>query len=243
MSLIHFFEGDTKSIITETEKSDVQPNAIDVRVDKFISVLTSESSPHAYKDAHGYVMVLSEDKKITKHRKTFDVRVVKYGDDFDQSYFDNFNLDKTKEYFVLSKGVYEFVTKHNVEIAEGEAGWLIPRSTLNRNGNFITSGLYDSGYKGVLGGVMHISALTIIERNARIGQFVLVNSESTGLYEGSYGDHSDYDKQKYTRDKDLTAMNVLLGEYPKNTKQIQRPKALLVKESFNVTGDVAIEKE
>ena len=35
-----------------------------------------------------------------------------------------------------------------VSIEEGYAGFVITRSTLNRNGVFITSGLYDSGYHG-----------------------------------------------------------------------------------------------
>ena len=42
----------------------------------------------------------------------------------------------------LYPGVYEIIMENIVTIPEGYAGWVITRSTLNRNGLFITSGLY-----------------------------------------------------------------------------------------------------
>lgn len=52
-------------------------------------------------------------------------------------------------YFHLEPGSYEVIMENIINVAEGEAGFVITRSTLNRNGVFITSGLYDSGYNGV----------------------------------------------------------------------------------------------
>ena len=52
--------------------------------------------------------------------------------------------DSTGEWLLEEGKKYQFDTSHWVVIPEGFAGWLIPRSTLNRNGITITSGLYDS---------------------------------------------------------------------------------------------------
>ena len=47
---------------------------------------------------------------------------------------------------------YEFLAEGEISVGPDEAGWVITRSTLNRNGIFLTSGLYDSGYHGVMAG-------------------------------------------------------------------------------------------
>ena len=87
----------------------------------------------------------------------------------------------------LQKGSYQFETLHRVVIPEGMAGWLIARSTLNRNGIFITSGLYDSGFNNRIGGVMHVMAGSAkIARGVRIAQFILVDAETAHLYDGQY---------------------------------------------------------
>ena len=86
-----------------------------------------------------------------------------------------------------------------ITVGEGEAGWVITRSTLNRNGVFITSGLYDSGYNGVMAGAMHISCGPMfIKRGTRVGQFLLFKSETLKLYDGDYGLNKEHD-QKYTK--------------------------------------------
>jgi deoxycytidine triphosphate deaminase len=86
--------------------------------------------------------------------------------------------------------------ENNVTIGDGEAGWVITRSTLNRNGVFITSGLYDSGYSGVMAGAMHVTTGPIkIRRGTRVAQFLLFKSESIGKYTGSYGASSEHDKK------------------------------------------------
>ena len=47
--------------------------------------------------------------------------------------------DSTGEWLLEEGKKYQFDTSHWVVIPEGFAGWLIPRSTLNLNGNKITS--------------------------------------------------------------------------------------------------------
>lgn len=67
------------------------------------------------------------------------------------------------------------------------AGYLITRSSLNRNGIFIQSGLYDSNFYGYVGCTLYnLGGRIKIRKNTRIAQFILVQAESTSEYKGSY---------------------------------------------------------
>ena len=97
-------------------------------------------------------------------------------------------LEAGKRYEVIFEGV--------IDIKEGEAGWVITRSTLNRNGLFLTSGLYDSGYTGVMAGCLHVTCGPArIKKGTRLGQFLLFKAESVGSYDGDYGTGSTHDEK------------------------------------------------
>ena len=97
-------------------------------------------------------------------------------------------------YYTLPIGSYEVVMENIIEVGEGEAGWVITRSTLNRNGVFLTSGLYDSGYHGVMAGVMHVNCGTArIKQGTRIGQYLSFNAEALHKYDGDYGIGKQHD--------------------------------------------------
>ena len=97
-------------------------------------------------------------------------------------------------YFHLEPGCYEVIMENEIEVAEGEAGWVITRSTLNRNGVFLTSGLYDSGYNGVMAGLLHVHhGPATIQRGSRVGQFIMFEAETLSLYDGDYGVGKNHD--------------------------------------------------
>lgn len=99
-------------------------------------------------------------------------------------------------FFVLEPGHYEVVMENIINVGQNEAGWVITRSTLNRNGCFITSGLYDSGYHGVMAGVLHVTVGTAkIKQGTRIGQYLSFDSESLSSYDGDYGINKSHDKK------------------------------------------------
>lgn len=159
MSMINIASDSSKSSITNLDEKCIQPNAVDIRLDKLFKV--DKTSP----------FILSED--IKQHRKSTPVPLIEFEDGSGSAYH-------------LDAGQYEFSTKHYVEIAESEAGTIVPRSTLNRNGLFITCGLYDSGFHGEVGGMIHCNGPAVIYHNTRIGQFVLSSAESVHQYNGSY---------------------------------------------------------
>lgn len=162
--MIHIMNPDNKSRLVEhVEPGDVQPNAVDLRIDKIFAI--------DYKP-----FTITEQTKIHRGSKQL--------------------APDANDDWILNPGTYEIVMQNIVEIGEGEAGWVITRSTLNRNGVFITSGLYDSGYKGVMAGALHVGGgPMIIRRGTRVGQFLLFKSESLKMYNGSYGLGKEHDKK------------------------------------------------
>ncbi len=88
--------------------------------------------------------------------------------------------------------------RNKVEIGESEAGVVISRSSLIRNGVYLCSGLYDTGYKGVMAGVLHVNVgLARIKPGTRIGQYLSWKAEALSSYDGDYGKGKAHD-EKYT---------------------------------------------
>lgn len=105
-------------------------------------------------------------------------------------------LPDVEGFYTLEPGAYEVVMENIIRVGEGEAGWVITRSTLNRNGCYITSGLYDSGYHGVMAGVLHVTCGTArIKQGTRIGQYLSFDAEALHTYDGSYGIGKEHDKK------------------------------------------------
>ena len=97
----------------------------------------------------------------------------------------------------LIPGSYEIIMSGDIQMGPDEAGWVIPRSSLNRNGIFITTGLYDSGYKGPMAACMHVTCGDFeIEMDTRIAQFLLFKAESLHQYNGQYGYNADGSKKQ-----------------------------------------------
>jgi deoxycytidine triphosphate deaminase len=125
-------------------------------------------------------------------------------------------------YYTLKEGHYEVVMENVIEVGEGEAGWVITRSTLNRNGVFLTSGLYDSGYHGVMAGVMHVTCGPMkIKPGTRIGQYLSFDSEALSKYDGSYGIGKEHDK-KY--EDTQQAIEDILEPVVNQVIEIEEPK-------------------
>ncbi len=105
-------------------------------------------------------------------------------------------LPDQDNFFNLMPGSYEVVMENVINVGDNEAGFVITRSTLNRNGLFLTSGLYDSGYHGVMAGVLHVSSGPArIKKGTRVGQYLCFDAESLGMYDGDYGVNKKHDEK------------------------------------------------
>lgn len=154
--LLHPESEFTGTKISEIQSGDVQPNAVDIRLDHVEKIEASD-------------FILDEDDKT--HRITSEMRVQADG------------------FYVLPPGSYKVRMKNVVSVTQNEAGVVISRSTLIRNGVYLCSGLYDTGYTGSMVALLVVTAGTAkIKKGARIGQYLILESESNGDYVGSYQD-------------------------------------------------------
>ena len=163
--MLHIMGGN-QSTLTNVRDEDIQPNAVDLRVDKIFKIRDET-----------FILSDPENKKV--HRGSTEIQTL-YG----------------TNWWRLPPGTYEIVMENIINVGPDEAGWVITRSTLNRNGLFITSGLYDSGYHGVMAGALHVTAPAKIKKGTRVGQFLLFTSQSLKKYDGDYGIGKAHD-QKY----------------------------------------------
>lgn len=161
----HILGPKSRSSLTNVQEGDSQPNAVDLRLDKVLTIGDS-------------VFEISNDHK--RHRNN--------GHELKPDH---------QGYYILKPGRYEVVMENIINVGDGEAGWVITRSTLNRNGLYLTSGLYDSGYNGVMAAVLHVTCgLARIKKGTRIGQYISFEAEALSKYDGDYGLAKAHD-QKY----------------------------------------------
>jgi len=147
------------------QQKNIQPNAIDFTVDKLYTI-----------DYLQPFFINEEDKRM---RGGKEVQTYKQSDVTNNDGKDYWTLD--------AYTAYDFMSDFYVEIPDGVACQLIIRSTLNRNGLFLTSGLYDSGFKGHIAGAIHNrSGCAFIEPGTRVGQIIFIESVSAGMYAGGY---------------------------------------------------------
>ena len=159
--MIHLASRSSQSHLSTFEPGDVQPNAIDLRVDKIFEV-----NRDAFRISEG----------VKSHRGSFEMEPDK------------------ESYWRLEPGFYEIIMQGEIKLGPDEAGFVITRSTLNRNGLYITSGLYDSGYHGVMAGALHVEHGTAyIQKGTRVAQFLLWRAQSLMQYDGDYGIGKEHD--------------------------------------------------
>ncbi len=169
MALINIATASSKSTITNIAEGDIQPNAYDVSIKRIYAITENEC------------VIIRDEPTI--HRGTVEVEpeVNKSG----------------QEIYRLPPGEYDVLFNHKVNIAEGEAGWLQQRSSLNRNGIEVNSGLYDSGFEGWVAGRLTVKCGTLVtSRGTHLAQFILTDSESNGSYDGQYG-FGKFDDETY----------------------------------------------
>ena len=147
----------------------IQPNALDFPLDKLHHV-RSEST-----------FVISEEGKEMRGTTIYEPIV--------------WRRDPTLEYWMLNAGrLYDGLSDMFVSLPDGVAALLFTRSTFERNGVYIRSGLYDSGFEGHIGFTVHnLFGSTKVFTGTRIGQIAFVHSENAMMYAGGYNHEAGTD--------------------------------------------------
>lgn len=155
----------------KNEAIQVQPNAIDFTADRIFDIQT------------GLFIIQTDPQNPLKEKK------VMRGT---HELLPGHNPGSTVGMFDLSRGSYDILSDVYVDLPAGVAALTIIRSSLCRNGLFLTSGLYDSGFQGHVGCVLHNQVgQSLIEQGTRIGQIMFVEASSAGLYAGSWNHSQD----------------------------------------------------
>lgn len=139
----------------------VQPNAIDFTLDR-LWVVDERSQ-----------FIISEEIKVMRERS--EMPSVPH-------------RSSNQHFWVLHEhGLYDGLSDVYVDVPDGVAAMLVPRSSFTRNGFLLTSGLYDSGFKGHIGFVLHNRGGDArVFEGTRIGQVIFVESENALMYGGGY---------------------------------------------------------
>lgn len=86
----------------------------------------------------------------------------------------------------LEPGGYVVRYGEVISVPEDHVGFVLPRSSLMRNSCTLETAVWDAGYEGRGEGLLTVHHPIEIRPGARIGQFVLAEADSSGVYEGSY---------------------------------------------------------
>lgn len=155
-----------------TQQKYISPNAIDFTIDTLYSINTMNG------------FHISESGKLMRGGKS--VTPVK-------------DKKTQMDYWKLHpNSVYDGTSNAYVNIPSGITAMLIIRSSFSRNGIILSSGLYDSGYQGHIGFVIHNTlGPAHVSPGTRIGQIAFFKSESSLMYEGGW----NHDKGTHYTDK------------------------------------------
>ena len=141
----------------------VQPNAIDYTLDK------------AFRLEHNTHFIINEERKIMRGSFEYNPHEV----------FVNGELVEENGWMV--DGMIDVLSDMYVKLPEGVAAILVPRSTFVRNGLFTQNGLYDSGFEGHIGTILHNRGdVAVVGQGTRLGQVMFVEAGTSGLYAGGY---------------------------------------------------------
>ena len=147
------------SMSEELRTQCIQPNALDITADRVSRLVPTERAAH-----------LSETSKGFHNLEVCEP-------------------DADGYIHIIPHGVYDIHSDFFVNIPNGAAGELVIRSTLNRAGLALNSGIWDSGYIGHLGCVLHnrTDGVFKLKLHTRVCQLKFIRSEiSDVLYSGGY---------------------------------------------------------
>ncbi|MFB6117507.1 deoxyuridine 5'-triphosphate nucleotidohydrolase [Halosegnis sp.] len=88
--------------------------------------------------------------------------------------------------FRLAPGHYIARYAETVRIPDGHVGFVSPRSSLMRNSCMLNTAVWDAGYEGKGEGLLQVGHELVVDRGARIAQFVLATADHEETYDGSY---------------------------------------------------------
>jgi deoxycytidine triphosphate deaminase len=82
--------------------------------------------------------------------------------------------DEAGFYHLEGGKTYQVMSSTYIKVAENEIAIVMGRSTLNRNGVFVISSIYDSGFEDYIGASLYnLTGHTKLEKNSRVAHLIV----------------------------------------------------------------------
>lgn len=98
----------------------------------------------------------------------------------------NYSCENMGRFEFEAGKAYDIEFNESIEVPDNVMCFITHRSSLNRIGGQITSGIYDSGFKNYLGATLRTNNKISIEKNCRIATIYFIKADSAFLYQGQY---------------------------------------------------------
>lgn len=134
----------------------IQPNGIDLYINEIFQLVSGDVAQIG-------------DQVNTVHRKTQKLLAMHGG-----------------RYLLEAQKAYKVETGYEINIPKDMAAYIMTRSSLNRNGVLVGSGLWDSGFQGFVGTTVYPTLNIELFDPCRIAQIVFMSADSNYLYKGQY---------------------------------------------------------
>lgn len=154
----------------DVDAEQVQPNGVDLRLDAVLEPVE--------------VGTIARDGKHIAERRS--VETVEFGADSDGTTGDNATASADRAGYHLEPGGYVLQYAEPVSIPAEHVGFVLPRSSLMRNGAMLNTAVWDAGYSGRGEGLLQVHNELRLEQGARVAQLVLAAADHEDVYDGSY---------------------------------------------------------
>jgi len=95
--------------------------------------------------------------------------------------------------YSLPAGAYSLTFDQGIKLPSDKTAFIVHRSSIVRCGSFITSGIFDPGFKTEqLGAVLFVVEPLLIEKGARVAQLFVHENYEAELYAGQWAGSKDY---------------------------------------------------
>lgn len=102
-------------------------------------------------------------------------------------------VNENGQWVIEPHQLYDGMSDFYVNVPDNVVSWLVIRSTFNRIGLQLTTGLYDSFFSGNAGFTLfNRSGPIITEPHTRIGQLIFAHADAAGRYAGGYNTSNGY---------------------------------------------------
>lgn len=171
--MIHIAGDYSRSTLSGVQDGDVQPNAIDLRINRVFRIL-----PTTFEISDNHKKLRDTQEVFPDEEGYFNLEVGSY----EVVMSNEISVGENEAGWVITRST---LNRSNIFITSGlyDTGYGVDAKTGEKVG-------------GVMAGCLHVgTGLARIKKGTRIAQYLNFNAEALHSYDGSYGNHKEHDKK------------------------------------------------